>query len=569
VRVSEKASAVVHRVRGWLSGLPLIALLALGILIVAGSSAGGYYAYKTYDYVQHDNEFCFSCHLMQDPYELFAESAHRGMGCKACHQPTLIERSMMGATGVLRNPDVISVHAEVPNKLCADCHVNGDPEKWALVANSAGHRIHFESEDPALDGLKCVECHQSSLHQFTASDETCAQSGCHTDSDVQLGAMSDLTMHCAACHGFNARADDLEAASAAIAPDQTTCLSCHAMRVLLELPEDDPHEGACASCHNPHAQETPGEAVQSCSTSACHQDPASLTPFHEGLDEAVAVDCLYCHQAHDFHVDGANCVACHQDILDDDPGVARRSAESPHGPAGGNLALEPVRSVRPEMPVRASGASALQPGASALHSWGYPIPQELDFLHSQHRAAQCADCHESTERHGQTTVTTVTDCRSCHHSEETVAADGCATCHTSEATPSASFELTRTLALSTGGTATRALPFEHVVHEGLDCASCHTEGLEMSASQVDCASCHEEHHEPEASCVSCHVTQADAPHEIETAHVTCSGAGCHQDLPFEGLPRTRSVCTVCHQDQVDHRVEGGNCVECHVMPDVG
>ena len=95
------------------------------------------------------------------------------------------------------------------------------------------------------------------------------------------------------------------------------------------------------------------------------------------------------------------------------------------------------------------------------------------------------------------------------------------------------------------------------------------EGLEMSATQVDCVSCHEEHHEPEASCVSCHVTQADAPHGIESAHVTCSGAGCHQDVPFEGLPRTRSVCTVCHQDQVDHRVEGGNCVECHVMPDVG
>jgi len=545
-------STTVDRVRGWLSKLPLIALLALGLVIVGGSSAGGYYAYKTYDYIQHDNEFCFSCHLMQDPYELFAESAHRGLGCKACHQPTLLERSMMGATAVIQNPDTVSVHAEVPNELCADCHVNGDPEKWALVANSAGHRIHFESQDSALQGLKCVECHQSSLHQFSAADETCAQSGCHTDSDVQLGAMSDLTMHCAACHGFNAPATTLETASAAIAPDQATCLSCHAMRVLLELPDDDPHEGACASCHNPHTQDTPAEAVQSCSTSACHEDPVSLTPFHEGLDEAVAVDCLYCHQAHDFHVDGTNCVACHQDILDDDPAPMRRSAASPHVAAGGQLA-----------------SSALQAGTSALHSWGYPIPQELDFLHSQHRSAECTDCHESTERHGQTTVTTVTDCRSCHHSEETVAADGCATCHTSEDVPSTSFALTRTLTLSTGTDATRALPFDHEVHEGQDCASCHTEGLEKSAAQVDCASCHEDHHEPETSCVSCHVTQAAAPHQIETAHVTCAGAGCHQDLPFEGLPRTRSVCTVCHQDQVDHRPDGGNCVECHAMPEVG
>ena len=49
-------------------------------------------------------------------------------------------RSQMALTQILQNPDELSVHAEVPNEKCADCHVEGDPEKWAIVAASAGHR---------------------------------------------------------------------------------------------------------------------------------------------------------------------------------------------------------------------------------------------------------------------------------------------------------------------------------------------------------------------------------------------------------------------------------------------
>ena len=106
------------------------------------------------------------------------------------------------------------------------------------MANSAGHRVHLESDDPALDGLMCVECHSSSLHQFAATDETCAQSGCHTDIRVQLGRMGDFTIHCAACHGFSAPLPDtagVETALAALAPGRNECLSCHVMRTLVEM----------------------------------------------------------------------------------------------------------------------------------------------------------------------------------------------------------------------------------------------------------------------------------------------------------------------------------------------
>jgi hypothetical protein len=580
--MSEGRPSLVSRLRTWLEHLPMAALLVVGLFVVAGSAAGGYYAYKTYDYVQHDNEFCFSCHLMADPYELFGQSAHRGLGCKACHQPNIIDRSMMGLTAVMQNPDSISVHAAVPNDLCADCHIRGDPEKWTLIANSSGHRVHFESQDSILEGLQCVECHSTSLHQFAAADETCAQSGCHTDNGIQLGAMSDLTIHCAACHGFSSPAPDLEGAAAAIAPNRSTCLTCHAMRVLVDMPEDEPHEGVCASCHNPHQQATPAEAASSCATAECHTDPASLTPFHEGLESEVLATCLYCHQAHDFRLEGDDCTACHQGILDDDPTVVPRTELLPdsgivgpirtvHGWTGlpGGTASPAVHSAAATAASAAARTATWMSGRRALHSWAHPLQQESpDFLHSEHRETECAECHQSVETHGQLTVTTVTDCRSCHHAGETVEPDGCAQCHEESGATGDPYSVPQSLSLSTGSAPTRDMAFAHGPHEELDCASCHTEGVEKSAGGVDCASCHEDHHDVATDCASCHVTQADEPHVIETAHVTCSGAGCHQDLPFEGVPRTRTVCLVCHQDMVDHEV-GGTCSECHVMPDIG
>ena len=521
------------RIRRWLGALSLPSLIALAVVVAGLTGTGGYYAYQTYDFVEHDNEFCLSCHLMVDPYERFARSAHQDLGCKDCHQPTLIERSRMGLTQFVENPDSISVHAYVPNDLCASCHIDGDPERWEVVAATAGHRVHLESGDPALQGLQCVECHSSSLHEFATSDQTCAQSGCHTDGGIQLGAMSDLTIHCAACHGFNVGVTDqgTDAALAALAPNEDTCLSCHAMQALATMPADDPHDGTCASCHNPHEQATPAEAAETCASAGCHTDAEALTPFHRGLDDDVAADCMYCHQAHDFRVDGENCLACHQDVFDDTP-----MAQAPASPF-----------IHAALPQRQQ------------------LPQEgPDFRHVEHRDLACADCHASEPEHGALTVTTVADCRSCHHTEP-VSAD-CASCHNevSRVGTGAALEVHRTLSLSVGERPDRALPFDHARHADLSCASCHAAGPDQSAAQADCASCHEEHHTPVATCASCHVPAAEGAHQVETAHVGCSGSGCHTDLPFQALERTRAVCLGCHQDQVDHR-PGEDCADCHAM----
>ena len=162
-----------------LLGLPrtAIAVIALSLLAVLG--AGAYYGYRMYDYIEHDNEFCLTCHLMSEPYERFAKSAHRDLGCKSCHKPTLAGRSKMALTQIIENPDELEEHASVPDSKCEACHVKGDPEKWAQIASTAGHRVHLESKDSSLQGLQCVNCHSSSVHEFAATDKTCGQSGCH------------------------------------------------------------------------------------------------------------------------------------------------------------------------------------------------------------------------------------------------------------------------------------------------------------------------------------------------------------------------------------------------------
>ena len=101
----DKLSMLASRASGGVARLSPTALAVSGVLITVSAGAGGYYAYRAYDYVEHDNDFCMSCHLMEEPFEQFSVSSHRGLGCKACHQPTLIGRSQMALTQILESPD--------------------------------------------------------------------------------------------------------------------------------------------------------------------------------------------------------------------------------------------------------------------------------------------------------------------------------------------------------------------------------------------------------------------------------------------------------------------------------
>jgi nitrate/TMAO reductase-like tetraheme cytochrome c subunit len=492
-------------------------LAVVGVVVAGGIGGGGYYAYRAYDYVQHDNDFCMQCHLMSEPFERFSQSAHQGLGCKACHRPTIFQRSAMGITAIVENPDEVSKHSAVPNEVCAECHIQGDPERWRSIAQSAGHRVHLESDDPVLQGLQCVECHATSIHEFAPIDRTCAQSQCHADRTIQLGGMSNLTIHCAACHQFVSPVAQQASllgnqVDAAILPDYDECFSCHVMRTLVEMPSPDPHQGSCGACHNPHTQSTPAQAVGSCATVACHENVRSITPFHVGIPAPTISNCLNCHQAHNFELNGSNCAGCHEGMT---------AVESPNAILG--------------------------------------------FRHDDHPLVECAACHASTAGHGVVSLTSVQDCRSCHHTQPI--SSNCARCHDAGDAPDQTFRLMRSVSFSVGTSdARRVMTFPHARHANLDCASCHTQGIEMAVpDDLDCTSCHAEHHTAESDCASCHRVAPVSAHPPTQAHITCSGSGCHADVPFEAVPRTRAFCLGCHQDLRQHEPDR-LCAECHTLP---
>jgi nitrate/TMAO reductase-like tetraheme cytochrome c subunit len=568
-------------VRDWFARLSTGWAIVILALITAGAIGGGLYTYQVYDYVQHDNEFCLSCHLMANPAEQFGSSAHRGLGCKACHQPTLVERSMMGLTAIVENPDSISVHAHVPNDRCVSCHVDGNPSEWILIQQSAGHLVHFTSEEDALAGLECVECHSTSIHQFTATDQTCALAGCHDDIEIRLGAMASHEIPCGACHGFSdilTEADEAAGVTAQdlLAPNAGTCLSCHAMRTLVEFPEHDPHEGVCSSCHNPHTQSEVIEAANSCTDAGCHTDPAAESPFHQGLPPGVAEGCVECHAAHDFSAAGRTCLDCHGDIFDDVPRRGSVTGDHPDFSAG------PVAPA--DEPEEVTGA--ILPGLTGLTGVIHPTLQaaplvaalvqvagadSVEFSHGQHRDVDCSSCHTSEGGHGTLLITGLTDCRSCHHSEPGPVAGGCGACHGGQAGPVGGIQVARDLSLTVGpGTRSAEIEFDHEVHASQDCGECHTGGLSMTADRVDCNSCHEDHHEAGSSCKTCHVSAPESAHPLETVHLGCSGVGCHETLPFGGgVPDNREFCLTCHQGQADHQIQEPSCTECHRLPPPG
>lgn len=552
-----------------LTTLPRWATLTLGTAVVIGTIAAAVFGYRTWDYVEHDNDFCLSCHLMAEPYEQFAESAHRGLGCKACHDPDLMGRSQMALTQILENPDSLGVHAEVPNERCESCHVDGDPDAWRQIAASAGHRVHFESGDSALAGLQCVGCHSSSVHEFAATDQTCGQSGCHEDTEVRLGRMGDLTIHCVACHEFTRPAAAVaDGPDAELQPGGAECLSCHAMRRLVGvMPPDEPHGGACGACHDPHEQTTPAQAVESCGEAGCHAASETLTPMHRGLPTGALENCTLCHAAHDSELEEPDCTACH---------VNPEGRAVPPPPPGGTAA---ARVGQADAHGRAAARRSTLTLLSRVVAWVGPAPAgaqqarpppasapDAAFTHAQHADVGCLRCHSREEAHGTVTVRTRADCRDCHHAEPL--AGECVACHPPVRLRGAA-SLTRALGMPIAETppAARALEFDHGAHERQACGACHAEGPDRSAQSASCAACHADHHDPSTRCSACHRQAPASAHPVAAVHLTCGGSGCHggDDFPTDP-PGTRSVCLVCHQALVDHE-PGQRCGACHALSD--
>jgi hypothetical protein len=271
---------VVDRVRAWPRPLA-VAGAALGIAFAVG---GAYSAYRGYDYIMYNPNFCRGCHTMEAAWTRWQTSEHRNVTCHSCHEANVMESARQVVTFVLRQPEQVGKHAEVPREVCQACHTSGDP-RWRQVAATAGHEVHAEQRT-----IQCVVCHAPSIHRFappTAVCETCHVAQTRGERAVKIRAMAE--MHCTECHQF-LRADS------PLRPTRQTCLECHQLipgRAAV-WPADAPMQFPCSQCHRPHEQRLP---VVACQT--CHESPRADIHAPSMLQ---ATPCTTCHVPHRWKI---------------------------------------------------------------------------------------------------------------------------------------------------------------------------------------------------------------------------------------------------------------------------
>ncbi len=581
----------------WVLALPSpVKALALAV-IVAGGAVASVAGYQVYDFVEHDNRFCTGCHIMADAYLRFEESPHAVLGCKECHAQPRSESARQLYLWVLDRPhEVGGGHAPVADARCTSCHVDGDPDEWPQIAASLGHRVHFESDHADLGELMCVTCHGVEVHEFSPAEQTCGE--CHeAEASIRLGAMAAETeLHCVACHDFlRDEPATLEGIPEGLAllPERAQCQACHDMAALLPEGEldGDPHGAVCGACHNPHTQDTPADAVQTCA--GCHQASEQLTIYHTGTHAPIHAQCAACHEAHSWRVEGTDCLSCHETVLgareENGPvrtipwaNLARHQSVAP--PPSGS----PPPSPSPPPPYHPSPSEEAPEGRPAAVSRAptATVPSGFlvttgtgdrvgadrrgtsatdtlprPFLHREHETLSCTQCHGTADEHGVLTVRTAQECAACHH--DPVRGYSCESCHpaTGPVDPRpvpAPMDLT-----VWDGPRSRDLPFDHQLHEEITCQECHT-GPVFMAVETTCAACHEDHHRPNAECSQCHQPAEEGVHGLEV-HLTCTSSGCHAGTAGERPALTRTLCLTCHTDQRDHE-PGLTCQDCHMIP---
>jgi hypothetical protein len=533
---------------------------------------GGAFAFRTWNYVKHDDEFCTSCHAMEETFGRFQESEHSKLNCRECHEQSM-STSLRQVRWVVTRPEKVGPHAPVPPGVCADCHITDDPDStWQRISVTMGHRVHLDADTSALTGVVCVTCHGTELHRFVPADSTCGQSACHDPSktDVVLGNMAGQTgFHCVTCHQFTAPAPEqapIEAVRSAFVPALAQCKSCHEMeKVLAGLdPRLDPHNAVCGTCHNPHTQEAPAEATGRCAE--CHAPTDELTPFHRGLRREVAEDCVGCHAPHTFRIEGDNCVACHADIIGGTPTAgpkARTAGRERVERAGRRGAIVTAAEPRPLMRTvtldLAAEAAGVDGTSAAMREIVRGMLQQEAFDHLAHREVTCTLCHTSQRTHGEVTLESGrTQCMECHHRRVTSASE-CTRCHSAaEVSAPRTVQVGMTIR---GRPLARSIAFPHGRHADLGCALCHTQGVSMRVERA-CADCHQSHHTATANCVTCH-NQPNRPSHTSVVHTqSCAGSSCHESASYGAMAQGRNTCLVCHQDRTDHR-PGQVCASCH------
>lgn len=533
------------------------------VLVLIASGLG----YRSYDFVERDNRFCNGCHIFVPSGQVMVrpdsgdytlvnrlEGKHDTLSCHACHALKPLKEAVkmfwwMSGT----RDDHIPAHAKVPRKVCESCHVQGAAkETWQEIATTAGHRVHLESDSSALKNVECVTCHGMEAHRFVPVDSTCAQSGCHSDTKIQLGRMAGQSgLHCSVCHEFAAPVPLLatrDSAAGTLVPTLEKCSSCHQMATLLAEfdPARDPHGGTCGMCHDPHKQKAPEEARLTCASAACHATWREI-PFHAGPNHRrVAQQCVTCHIPHRARVDASDCAGCHLRVRNK-PGV-RPNLPLPFD----TTAAKQVSVAPPEVrPPRGKGDAPPPPPPAA--------PAD-SFSHQRHKAINCITCHGTRAGQSRLTFDPPRGCQICHH--QAAAQSDCRKCHDQQET-GRPIPTHLTVTVPRQNSRERDVSFAHETHKSLRCQECHTQPvtLEPDSAVRACASCHEQHHEPGRDCATCHrTTQILAAHRPPAeAHTGCDA--CHTPSVIAGLVPSRTLCLTCHEGQ--NHYPSKECTICH------
>ncbi len=579
------------RLRGWVTTRDRGARFAmLGALVVVLGLVG-FTGLSGWNYMQHDNDFCVSCHVMQGPWNKFAADAgkHSDRKCHDCHQQSLYASARQLVLWVADRPQDIPKHAPVPNARCESCHNTNGDSLWTRIEETAGHRTHLESDSLKAQGITCVTCHGAEVHEFLPASRTCGQSGCHEDLHITLGKMaSQTTLHCNQCHQFTAEVPRLatrDSAAGTLRPGSQQCFACHQMRE--RLPDfdlsRDPHGGTCGTCHNPHTQDRPEDAAKTCTDAGCHADWRNVF-FHTGpAHRKQGENCLTCHAPHAAKVDASDCVGCHSAVRErgirqlrppmpfDTTAALRQVSARPaaHQPPTGAAVLDPVAPVEPPPRGKGDAPPPDERPPSATHvPASVQVPPADSFPHARHRSLACITCHVSPgSQSGRLTFERPRGCDICHH--QAAATNKCERCHR---TDRLAVPMDATVQVTVAGHAPRSRPvvFRHPTHDSLACTECHTTAvsLEPSAATKGCTACHASHHTANRQCAACHTGESlRTAHaaDVRASHQRCDA--CHAPATVALLTPDRSFCATCHAAQRADHYSAKQCTTCHFLAD--
>ncbi|MDO8690590.1 MAG: hypothetical protein Q7R39_11380 [Dehalococcoidia bacterium] len=269
-------------------------------VVIVGVGLLGYGSLQVFSYLQNDPNFCRSCHTMEVAWQRWSTSEHRSINCHSCHEQSPIESMNLVVEYALNNPTRVVKHAGISDESCLNCHGSGN-SRWFQIANTAGHRVHFEGQ-----GISCVKCHSVSIHRFSPSTEVCKV--CHTEEKIKVTAMAER--YCLDCHQFLREDSPLR-------PTRQTCLECHLNQVQTKVtwPAGAPMQFECSQCHKPHVAEAP---VVNCIS--CHQD-IPKQGLHAKTTHSQST-CQACHQPHEWKVEKREaCLTCHANKSTHNSGV--------------------------------------------------------------------------------------------------------------------------------------------------------------------------------------------------------------------------------------------------------